>query len=83
MGAPTYASPSAAGGSSSSGGRRSSFGAIARVRGWAYARRILPSYDVGTPVVCVGNLAAGGTGKTPMIAWLARTLGARDDAWAS
>lgn len=53
------------------------FGAIARVRGWAYARRILPSYDVGTPVVCVGNLAAGGTGKTPMIAWLARELGAR------
>lgn len=53
------------------------FGAIARVRGWAYARRILPSYDVGTPVVCVGNVAAGGTGKTPMIAWLARELGAR------
>lgn len=53
------------------------FGAIARVRGWAYSRRILPSYDVGVPVVCVGNVAAGGTGKTPMIAWLAREIGAQ------
>jgi len=53
------------------------FAAIARVRGWLYDRRILPSYDVDVPVVCVGNLSAGGTGKTPTIAWLARELLAR------
>lgn len=42
-----------------------------------YDRRILPSFEVGAPVVSVGNLAAGGTGKTPMIAWLARRLRSR------
>lgn len=53
------------------------FGAIARLRGWLYDRRILPSYDVDVPVVCVGNVSAGGTGKTPTIAWLACELLAR------
>lgn len=50
------------------------FGAIARARGWLYDRRVLPSYDVDVPVVGVGNVSAGGTGKTPMIVWLAREL---------
>ncbi len=30
-----------------------------------------------TPVVSVGNLAAGGSGKTPLVRWLARRLGER------
>ncbi|MEM6572448.1 MAG: tetraacyldisaccharide 4'-kinase [Planctomycetota bacterium] len=53
------------------------FGGIARLRGWLYDRRVLPSYDVDVPVVGVGNVSAGGTGKTPMIVWLARELGRR------
>ncbi|MEM9803043.1 MAG: tetraacyldisaccharide 4'-kinase [Planctomycetota bacterium] len=53
------------------------FGGAARLRGWLYDRRVLPSYDVDVPVVGVGNLSAGGTGKTPMIAWLARELQGR------
>jgi tetraacyldisaccharide 4'-kinase len=36
--------------------------------GWA-AARLLPA-----PVISVGNLTAGGTGKTPAVAWLARRL---------
>ena len=30
------------------------------------------------PVICVGNLTLGGTGKTPMVAWLAKWFRARD-----
>ena len=29
------------------------------------------------PVISVGNITLGGTGKTPMVAWLARELGDR------
>jgi tetraacyldisaccharide 4'-kinase len=53
------------------------FGAAARARGWLYDRRWLPSARLEAPVVSVGNLTAGGTGKTPMVAWVARELVAR------
>ena len=33
--------------------------------------RLKPT-DVGVPVISVGNLTVGGTGKTPMVVWLAR-----------
>ena len=53
------------------------FSAIARARSFLYGRRLLSSFEVGAPVVSVGNLVAGGTGKTPMIAWLAARLAER------
>lgn len=53
------------------------FGALVRARRAAYDRRWLPIERAGVPVICAGNLSAGGTGKTPMVAWLVRELVAR------
>lgn len=43
---------------------------------WASARRIktTQSYNSGIPVICVGNVTLGGTGKTPVAAYLLHSL---------
>jgi tetraacyldisaccharide 4'-kinase len=53
------------------------FGAVAALRRAAYRRGWLPSGAAGRPVVIVGNITVGGSGKTPLVIWLARTLAAR------
>ena len=44
------------------------------VRNWLYNKNILRSTSFGLPIICVGNLAVGGTGKSPMVEYLVRLL---------
>jgi len=47
-------------------------------RGW-YARHPEARRTLTAPVISVGNLSVGGTGKTPVVAWLARWLADRGE----
>lgn len=50
---------------------------ITRIRNHLYDVGIKPSTQFELPVISVGNLALGGTGKTPMIEYLLRLLPGR------
>lgn len=50
------------------------FGFAVAVRNFAYDVGVLRMQRAPVPVVSVGNLAVGGTGKTPMTLWLSREL---------
>lgn len=50
------------------------YAAAMRLRNWRYDSGRSRIHRVDVPVISVGNLTLGGTGKTPMVAWLARWL---------
>jgi tetraacyldisaccharide 4'-kinase len=47
---------------------------LSRLRSWCYSRGIFRTRRLPGTVISVGNLTAGGTGKTPMVLWIAERL---------
>jgi tetraacyldisaccharide 4'-kinase len=47
---------------------------IVKARNAFYERQILKSHRLARPVISVGNITTGGTGKTPVVRWLADSL---------
>jgi tetraacyldisaccharide 4'-kinase len=45
-----------------------------KVRNLCFDKKLLSSASFNLPIICVGNLAAGGTGKSPMVELLIRVL---------
>jgi tetraacyldisaccharide 4'-kinase len=50
------------------------YGWITSIRNFLYDKGILKSYSFDLPIIAVGNLSVGGTGKTPQIEYLIRLL---------
>ena len=50
------------------------YGAVVRLKARAYAKGLLRQRRLNGVVISVGNITTGGTGKTPMVLWLAERL---------
>ena len=50
------------------------YGWITSIRNFLYDKGFLKSYSFDIPIIAVGNLSVGGTGKTPQIEYLIRLL---------
>lgn len=50
------------------------YAGVAAVRNWLYDRGTWPSTGAAVPLIGVGNLRVGGTGKTPHVAWVTEQL---------
>ena len=55
------------------------FGAVVFLRRAFYRMRLLPRIAIGIPVIVVGNISMGGSGKTPLVLWIAQHL--RANGW--
>ncbi len=50
------------------------YGAITNVRNSLYESGFFKSYSLGVPTISIGNITVGGTGKTPLVAFVAEIL---------
>lgn len=50
------------------------YGFIITIRNYLYDKKYFRSAEFGLPLICIGNLSVGGTGKSPMVEYLAELL---------
>ena len=55
------------------------FGAVVFLRRLFFKLHIFKNHKAGVPVIVVGNLTAGGSGKTPLVLWIVDLL--REHRW--
>ena len=53
------------------------FRLLVAVRRSLFRRGLIPSMRLPVPVIVVGNVTVGGSGKTPLVLWLVENLRAR------
>ncbi len=58
------------------------YGGISEIRAWYYHHHYLPVIRLPRPTISVGNLTVGGTGKTPVVSFLADYLNQRHQSVA-
>ena len=51
------------------------FRMVTGMRNFLYDKGIIPSEEFGIPVICIGNITVGGTGKTPHAEYIISLLG--------
>lgn len=55
------------------------YGKIMTLRNVLYDKGVFDTFDLGARVISVGNITTGGTGKTPLVAYIAEVLAARGE----